>query len=236
VSACRVLLIAAVLMLVAGCNSAPQREGDVTARPFRVQDVAKSDVDMVAEVQLRLTMGHLQELMTKLYLRNPREWKKGGNPSVGRAVARVFSRGRPESFPDLQGKRSVASIQLAFADDYRGDRVLALVEGMRGMLLDSYNGKQEFYLVDELDPQKLYNAARNIEITVWRLSNRRDPSGRLVLVSNATRGPVNNLSYERLFGKMIALQDSMAQIVAEATNRRIKSIIQSVASAVFLPI
>ena len=57
-------------------------------------------------------------------------------------------------------------MRLAFEESYEGDRVLALIEGLRGMVLDAYNGQQEFYLLDELDPQKLYNAARNIEIAV----------------------------------------------------------------------
>jgi hypothetical protein len=126
-------------------------------------------------------------------------------------------------------------MRLAFDETYRGDRVLALMEGLRGMLLDSYNGKREFYLLDELDPQKLHNAARNVEIAVWKLSNDRGGDDRLYLLSNEM-GAVNNLSFERLFGKIIALQDSMARIVADATNRRIKNVIQSAASAVFIGI
>ena len=136
----------------------------------------------------------------------------------------------------MTGKVAVEHIQQAFAEGYEGDRVFSLVTGLRGMIIAAHNGKEVFYLTDQLDPQKLYHAARNIEIAVWRLSNSRDAAGRLFLISNETHGLVDNLSYERLFGKLIALQDSMARIVAENTNRRIKSVIQSLASAVFLPI
>ncbi len=104
------------------------------------------------------------------------------------------------------------------------------------MVLKAYNGKQSFYLTDELNPQKLYNVARNIEITVWMLSHNRDSRGELFLISNETNGEIDNLSYERLFGKLIALQDSMALIIAESENRQIKTVIQAVASMVFLPI
>lgn len=45
-----------------------------------------------------------------------------------------------------------------------------------------------------------------------------------------------NISYERLFGKMIAMQDTMAVIVAGKTNRTISKVIQRMATAVFLPI
>lgn len=224
------------LLLLVGCNSAGQRNSPVQGQPFELGNVAKSDVDMVAEVHLGRSLQHLRSLTEKLYRRNPREWRKGGAASVEAAVDRIFGNGRDGSFPELKRQRSIHAMRLAFDEAYAGDRVLALMEGLRGMLLDSYNGKQEFYLVDELDPQKLYNAARNVEIAVWKLSNDRDGNGRLFLLSNEISESGRNLSFERLFGKVIALQDSMAQIVADATNRRIKNVIQSVASSVFIVI
>lgn len=223
-------------LLLSGCGSAPDRDSPIKTRQFQVDDIARSDVDMVAESQLRFTMEYLQELMEKLYRRNPREWRAGGAESLEQAVERVFGNGRTDQFPELQQKRGTDAVMLAFDEAYQGDRVLAFVEGLRGMILEAHNGKQSFYLTDELDPQKLYNAARNLEIAAWKLSHTRDSAGRLFLVSNQTEGPVINLSYERLFGKLIALQDGMARVIALSTNRRIKTIIQSVASAVFMPI
>lgn len=44
------------------------------------------------------------------------------------------------------------------------------------------------------------------------------------------------MSFEREFGKLIAQQDTLARIIAEKTNCTIVRAIQSVASAVFLPI
>jgi len=208
----------------------------VKTRTFKLDNLAKGDVDMVLEVQLNYSLEYLEGLMEKLYKRNPKELRKGGWSSRTAAKRRVFGPERTGSFPALMDKRSVDAMRLAFDDDYQGDRVLALMEGLRGMLLDSYNGKRELFLMDELDPQKLYNAARNIEITVWKLNNDRNFEGQLFLLSNETQGPVQNLSFERLFGKMIAVQDSTARFVAETTNRRIKNVIQSIAKAVFIPI
>lgn len=230
------LMLTLVLLLLVGCNSAPDRHSPIKTRQFQMDDIARSDVDMVAEIQLRLSMEHLRELMEKLYRRNPREWRKGGADSLEQAVERVFGIARNDRFPELQQKQGSEAIMLAFDEQYRGDRVLALVEGLRGMILAAHNGKQSFYLTDELDPQKLYNAARNIEIANWKLTHTRDSAGRLFLISNETNGPLLNLSYERLFGKLIALQDGMARVIAQSSNRRIKTIIQSVASAVFMPI
>jgi len=235
VNGSRWILLILPLLLV-GCNSTPDRNSPVKTRQFQMDDIAKSDVDMVAEIQIRFSMEHLRELMEKLYRRNPREWRNSGAASLEQAVDRVFGVGRTDHFPELLQKRGTDAVMLTFDEAYRGDRVLAFVEGLRGMILAAHNGKQTFYLTDELDPQKLYNAARNIEIATWKLGHTRDSTGRLFLISNQTAGPVINLSYERLFGKLIALQDGMARIVAQSSNRRIKTIIQSVASAVFMPI
>ncbi|MET0100932.1 MAG: hypothetical protein ABW078_04305 [Sedimenticola sp.] len=236
-SVCRSLLVSMLsALLVTACFSVPSEKSPVKTRDFQVQDLAKSDVDLVAEAQQRFTLELLQTLMEKLYKRNPREWRKSGAVSLEAAVDRVFGPARTGIYPELDGKRSVAAVRLAFDPAYGGDRVLALVEGLRSMVIASYNGKRQIFITDDLDPQKLYNAARNIEIAAWKLNTNRDAKGRLFLVANETAGPVKNLSFERLFGKMIALQDSAARIVAEKSNRRIKNVIQSVASAVFLPI
>ena len=104
------------------------------------------------------------------------------------------------------------------------------------MVFLAYNGKTEFYLTESLDAQKLYNSARNIEIAAWKLANARDARGQPLLVSNEMAGDVRNLSFEREFGKMIAYQDVAAQIAAQRTNRTIRRVVQTLATAVFLPI
>ncbi len=228
--------LAFLLMPLLGCSGNGARESLLEPRPFQLKDLAKSDIDLVAETHLRQTLALLERLMGKLYRRNPQELRKRGLDDIEQAVKQLFGPDRQPALSELRGRRAIESMRQAFRETYAGDRVLALVAGLRGMVLDAYNGQQEFYLPDELDPQKLYNAARNIEIAVWKLSNDRDAEGRLYLLTNELTGAVPNLSFERLFGKVIALQDSMAVLVADATNRRIKNVIQSAASAVFLGI
>ncbi|MEJ1355374.1 MAG: hypothetical protein RPU52_04360 [Candidatus Sedimenticola sp. (ex Thyasira tokunagai)] len=232
----RVGLLLLSLLLLSGCAGKAHRESAVEGRSFRIQDLVKSDVDLVTEVQLRLVIASLKQLTDKLYRRNPRELLKGRGATREAALGRIFAADGGNGFPELDGKRAVESIRLAFDEDYSGDRVLALMVGLKSMVLRAYDGKQSFYLTDELDPQKLYNVARNIEIAVWMLSHNRDSRGELFIISNETNGEVDNLSYERLFGKLIALQDSSALIIAESSNRQIKTVIQTVASMVFLPI
>ena len=103
------------------------------------------------------------------------------------------------------------------------------------MLMASYNHKTEFFLPDELSAQKLYNSARNIEAAVWKLSNAKLGSGRF-LISNSMDGDVQNLSFEREFGKLIAQQDLLALLIEDKSNRSISRVFQNAASFVFLPI
>ncbi len=104
------------------------------------------------------------------------------------------------------------------------------------MVMAAYEYKTDFYLLDTVDEQKLYNSARNIEIAVWKLGHDVNTNGELFLYTNSLSGEPVNLSYERLFGKLIATQDNLALVIADKNNRVIKNVIQKMATAVFLPI
>ena len=108
--------------------------------------------------------------------------------------------------------------------------------GLGGMIQTAFQDKTEFFVLDDLDPQSLYNAARNVEIAVWKLSNGRNPQGEPYLLSNEGAGPVPNLSFEREFGKVIGSLDILSKIAADKTDRTVVRVIQSLATAVFLPI
>jgi len=204
-------------------------------RSFRASDLAKADVDVVAESHVRESLASARLVMEKLYRRNPREWRKGKYASMDAAMSRAFDPQFEFRFPELGQVRGADAIVLALKADYSGDRVFAFGVGLSSMVLLSYNGKTEFYLTDSLDAQKLYNSARNIEIAAWKLANSRDAQGNLLILSNEAAG-VPNLSFERELGKMIAYQDMMAQITAQRTNRTIRRVVQTLATAVFLPI
>lgn len=220
--------------LLSGCtgNLKAPHESD---RGFHIQSLMKTDVDLIAEYHQHRTLGLLRELMEKLYRRNPREWRKGGSTSMDDAVARVFE-SKDWRLPELRGAHGIEAMRLAFDEDYDSDRVLALIAGLCGMVIESYNGKTEFFMFDDLDAQRLYNAARNVEIAAWKLRTARDADGDLLLLSTSLDRDDPNLSFERLIGKIIAHQDSMADIMAAKSDRRIKQVIQGVASAVFIPI
>jgi len=199
-------------------------------------DLGKTDVDQLTEIHLQRARDHLATLMRKLYRRNPAQWRSARRPSAEFMVQHVFGGPRVPEFAELEGRRGVDAVRLAFDDGYRGDRVLALMAGLAAMLDKAYGDKREFFLFDTLDPQKLYNSARNLEIAAWQLRTKKAASGQPLLLSNSLPGEEVNLSFERLFGKLISLQDTLALVVAGRTNRAIRTVVQRMASAVFLPL
>jgi len=221
-----------LLTACAGHGTSPAKQGN----GLDPSQLAKTDLDRVAEAHQREIFLDLRLLTEKLYRRNPRELKKSGQNSVAAGVARIFEGQHEWKFAELRGARGTQAIHLAFREDYQGDRVLALVGGLGGMIQSAFNDKTEFFLLDDLDPQNLYNAARNVEIAVWKLSNAHTSQGDLFLLSNEASGPVQNLSFEREFGKLISSLDVLSKIVAGKNDRTVMKVIQSLATAVFLPI
>lgn len=222
-----VILIYFCFMIISGCASS---HCDVHRRTFEMSSLVKTDIDLVTETHQRVVFAALKELAVKLYKRNPREWKKEGYKSLADAVAALSS----DPFPCINGKSSIDCIRLAFDEKYYGDRVKAFIAGLESMVLNSYDGHRSFYVYNMLDAQKLYNSARNIELASWMIRTKYDSNNKLFLVSTGDGNEVN-LSFERLFGKIINAQDMMAQIIADRTNRQIKTVIQSLVT-VFIPI
>jgi len=224
--ACLLLLFSLPL---AGCVSGPGQ-------------FAKTDIDRIADLHRREVNASLARLAEKLYRRNPREWRKGGHASLAAALARLADPARAAGVFDPDGKRGTALILAGMRDDYPHDRVAAFVGGLTNMLNDAFEGKLEFFVFDDLDAQKLYNAARNVEIAAWKLANAQRavpeadiPAGAPLLFSNEM-APVRNLSFEREFGRLIGNLDLLSSIAADKTQRTVVKVVQNLATSVFLPI
>lgn len=226
------ILALALLPACASQHTAPPR----SSGGFSPAQIAKSDIDRVVEAHQQEIFLNLRLLTEKLYRRNPRELKKSGSSTVDAGVARIYDVHHDWQFTSLRGARGTPAILLALREDHQGDRVLAFSVGLAGMIQIAFGNKTQFFMLDDLNAQALYNAARNVEIAVWKLSNTRDAQGQLLLLSNEATGPVINLSYEREFGKVIASLDILSKIAADKTNRTVVKVIQTIATAVFLPI
>ena len=206
--------------------------GDLSFRP---QNLAKSDIDLVADLHYRETQKLLRSLTVKLYKRNPAQLKHAQGRSIEQRLTQLFAEPGYVPYKELSFARGTDALELALAPDYKGDRVMAMMAGLNGMIRHAYNYKEEFFMFNDLDQQKLYDSARNVEILVWRLAHPGG-SSELLLLTNSQPGEPANLSFERLFGKLIASQDMMAGVVSLRNERLINRVAQNVAALVFFPL
>lgn len=213
-------------------KSIPQRE-DRSA----INQLGKGDYDRMADVEMRENTESLRLLMLKLYKRNPQELHKSTTDPAEKMVTWVFNGAAQHhyNFEALHNLQDTQAIFLAFKAEYNGDRVLAFIVGLHTMLLKAHHGKTDFYITDSLDPQHLYNVARNFEIAAWKIGNARDERGELYLLSNELNIHDRNLSFEREFGKLIGRTDLYAVALAEKSQRFISRVVQNLATALFLP-
>jgi hypothetical protein len=142
----RRLLFAALAMLT-GCTreiKMPQAAPTTGHRPpperraLHASDFAKSDIDSAAEILLQESLASTRLLTEKLYRRNPREWRRGGYPSLEAALGRAFDPKFDWRFPELGYARSTEALQLAFLPEFTGDRVFAFGVGMGSMIMVAY--------------------------------------------------------------------------------------------------
>lgn len=234
----RAWVLALAGLLLTGCETPlPLDDRAVREQPGSrsLAQLGKSDFDRFADVQMRENTESLRRLMTKLYKRNPRELRKSTSGSVEQMVDWVFEGGHGWRFDSLGGAQGVEAIRLAFRAEYSGDRVLPFIVGLHTMLIQAHGGKSEFYLTDSIDPQSVYNAARNVEIAAWKLSNARDAQGALYLLTNEIGEGASNLSFEREFGKIIGRLDLYAVTLSEKNQRALSRVTQNLATALFLP-
>jgi hypothetical protein len=225
--------------LLAACSgqTIQRKDGSSSVRSFSVKDLAKGDIDDVVEIHQKEVLGILKSLTLKLYRRNPNEWRKSGFSSADDAAADLF---KPIPLWDVSPQKSLSwetTLRDVWREDYASDRVKALMNGLLVMHMAAFNHQTEFYLLTEVDAQKLYNAARNTEAVVWKLSNAKNARGETILLSNGfDSNGVANLSFEREFGKLIGIQDTLARVIEGKTNRAIRFGVVNVASMIFLPI
>lgn len=222
------VMLLLLICLNSGCTS--------LAQDFDVKNLAKTDVDMVADVYRIETKQLTDQLLFKLYMRNPSELKKSGATLAQRRLQLQHSQFDSFSQSYMDGVRGIDAIRLALSKGYSADRVFTLVLGLSDMLSAAYNDKEEFFIFDELDQQRLYNSARNIEVLAWLLQTSKDEHGQLLLLTNHISDDLENLSFERLLGKLIAHQDMLAVIVSGKTRRTINSVAHGLASMTFIPI
>ena len=196
--------------------------------------MGQSDTNRVATLAMRANLDSLYLLMSKLYRRNPAEWKKTAatREDAEKKVRQAIE--ERQAWPELQGKRDIQAMTLALSPEFKGDRVAAFIDATADMIIVAHGNKIEFFLVDGLDAQHLYNAARNVEIAAWILASRRTTAGAPLLLSDEIGEQARNLSFEREFGKIVGRLDLMAEFMTERYRRAGISYVQNLLGGSFL--
>lgn len=227
---------AVAALFLAGCASSVQApHGQVKGERFSMQEMLQSDNSRLATLAMQENLNSLWLLAEKLYRRNPREWRKTA-ASMEAAVAYVrLAVLEQQGWHDLEGLHDVQALNTALSPDFAGDRVGALIYALGNTLVTAHGGKTRFTLVDRIHPQRIYNAARNVEIANWVLNTRRGPGGEFLLLSNHMGAADRNLSFEREMGKIIARLDLVASMGTEQVRRSAISFTQSLLVGPILP-
>ncbi len=225
------LLIVPVLLIPAGCvtDSVKYREIESTVNEYDIRMLAKSDMSRVAELGQREVLKSLRKMMVRLYAANPEQLRRAEYPTIKSNVERIFGGQIRWNFGEFGGVSGNSMLHLSFDESYRGDRVLLFTAALVSMTMRSYNGTTELYMLDQLDPQKIHNSARNFEVALRMVEQLRTDSGEYYLNSGDYR-------MASLVGRAVANQDLMAILIADHTNRQLTGIVQSVAAMVLLPI
>lgn len=233
------LLIASCCLLLAACSGVQTKQKVVADDPNNagISRLAKSDINEVVEHHQRAVIRDLETLMLKLYRRNPNGRHDQEQRSIEESVELFFSRPHNHGYSQWEAMKPNDIVRISVDETYQGsDRILPFIYGLRKMLMSSYDNHTEFYYLTSISEQKLYNSARNIEISAWMLAEKRDLQGELLILSDSVEHEQRNLSYQRLIGRMIATQDNLAEIIANKSGRLIKTVVVKAATMVFLPI
>jgi len=235
----RFVVVSFLFFILSACFQTPYKDKMAAAdlRDAGMSRLAKSDIDEVIELHQHAVMKDLKQLMIKLYQRNPSQRFDKKKRSIITSVDLVFKRPYYYGYKHWEGMEGTDIIRLALDPDYHvNDRILPLIVGLRKMLMASYENETQFYYLTDLNEQKLYNSARNIEIAAWLLSEKKDQQGRVLVMSDSLEQESRNLSFQRLIGKLIATQDNLASIISFKEGRVVKTVVIKAASMAFLPI
>ena len=218
-----------------GCNSSLERKDSTQYDKGSLNQLTKTDFDRMADYEIKENTESLKILALKFYKRNPVELRKTTSDSPEVTVNWLFTSQHNWKFKEINDAQGIEALNQVFDENFKGDRVLSLITGLYTMLIIAHDNQKEFDMFDSLDPQLIYNAARNVEVIVWRLSTKKKKNGELFLVTNEINSDFQNLSFEREFGKIIGRTDYFAYVLSEKKERYITRAIQGTTLNILLP-
>ncbi|MDH6169002.1 hypothetical protein M2282_004166 [Variovorax boronicumulans] len=217
----RTCLLAGVASLLglAGCAASRSTE---RAEPYANQEWLQSGANRIANLSLRDNLQSIRRVQTTLYRRNPREWRKSA-ASMDEAIQRAWDAVlKGPDLAELRGATGIDAIRLAFETGpqaYQSDRVAALVVGWASMLKQANGGTWEQTMIDGVDAENSYRAARNFEISLWLISSKTGPDGQPLLLATEVSERGRNLVADRELSKVVARLDLLAAQADEKYRR-----------------
>ena len=198
--------------------------------PVHIKNVAKNNLDIVAETSVKNTSDQLLQLTLELYRLNPKELDKVKNMTLQSRTTQIIEYPTTVAYKELNYKQDIEAIRLALTPSYRGDRVFALMIGISSMLDNAYNNQKEFYVIDRLNPQKLYDSSINLDL-VYIIFLKQDADNSLL----KTNDEENPYQVYALLNKISTIQEFTANLVSDHSGRIINRTLKGVAT-VFMPI
>jgi hypothetical protein len=213
------LASAATLLGLAGCSSTRSTE---RAEPYAGQEWLQSGANRIANLSLRDNLQSVRRVQTTLYRRNPREWRKSA-ASMEEATQRAWDAVvKGPGLPELRGATGIDAIRLAFETGpqaYQGDRVAALVFGWATMLKQANGDTWDQTMLDGVNAENSFRAARNFEISLWLISSKTGPDGQPLLLATEISERGRNLVADRELSKVVARLDLLAAQADEKYRR-----------------
>ncbi|MGJ7552563.1 hypothetical protein ACSFBX_27090 [Variovorax sp. RB2P76] len=210
---------AAALLGLAGCSSMRDTQ---RAEPYANQEWLQSGANRIANLSLRDNLQSVRRVQGTLYKRNPREWRKSAS-SMDEATQRAWDavlKGPP--LPELKGATGIDAIRVAFEtgpQGYQGDRVAALVYGWATMLKQANGDTWDQTMIDGVNAENSFRAARNFEISLWLISSKTGPDGQPLLLATEISERGRNLVADRELSKVVARLDLLAAQADEKYRR-----------------
>ncbi|MDM0089101.1 MULTISPECIES: hypothetical protein [unclassified Variovorax] len=215
----RILVAAALAFGLAGCAATRDTE---RAQNYDSREWWQSGANRIANLALRDNLQSIRRVQLSLYRRNPREWRKWAT-SPEDATERTWNavmQGVP--LAALRGTHGIDAVRLAFdagPPPYAGDRVAALVYGWATMLKQANGDTWEQTMIDGVNAENSYRAARNMEISLWLIGSRTGPDGQPLLLATEVSERGRNLLVDRELSKVVARLDLLAAQADEKYRR-----------------
>lgn len=214
----RALLLSggAAMLGMSACSSTERAE------PYKGHEWLQSGANRIANLSLRDNLQSIRRVQLSLYRRNPREWRKSA-ASAEEATQRTWDAiDKDTPLVELHGATGIDAIRLAFEitpKPYPGDRVAALVVGWVSMLKQANGNTWEQSMLDGVNAENSYRAARNVEISLWLIGSKTGPDGQPLLLATEISDRGRNLLVDRELSKVVARLDLMAAQADEKYRR-----------------